>query len=97
MKPAFAKLLKRIDELDAKIGRKRRLTALVDVDVLDRDLLRALATVAIETFEQRRICPRELVRLPPCFGPRWPTLPRCKGIARRSHATVAEVDASQSW
>jgi hypothetical protein len=33
------------------------------VDVLHRDLLSALATVAIERFEQRRICPRELVRL----------------------------------
>ena len=33
------------------------LAAFVDVDVLDRDLLLALAAVAIEGFEQRCVCP----------------------------------------
>lgn len=33
------------------------------MDMLDRDLLLALAAVAIERFEQRGVGPRELVRL----------------------------------
>jgi hypothetical protein len=37
------------------------LPAFVNVDVFDRHLLLALATVPIETFEQRRIGPRKLV------------------------------------
>jgi hypothetical protein len=39
------------------------LAAFVNVDVLDRDLLLAFAAVAIEGFQQRRVCPRELIRL----------------------------------
>ena len=38
------------------------LTALVDVDVLHRDLLLAFAAVATERIEQSRIGARELVR-----------------------------------
>jgi hypothetical protein len=34
------------------------------MDVLDRDLLLALAAVAIERFEQRGVGPGELVRWP---------------------------------
>ena len=41
--------------------RYRRWLALVDVDVLDRDILLALATMAVEALHQRRIRPRKLV------------------------------------
>jgi hypothetical protein len=37
--------------------------AVTVMDVLDRDLLRALAAMAIEGFQQCRVGPRELVRL----------------------------------
>ena len=40
-----------------------RLPARMDVDVLDRDLLLALAAMAVERFEQRRLGAGELVRL----------------------------------
>jgi hypothetical protein len=40
-----------------------RLPTGVHMDVLDRDLLLAFASVAIETFEQRGVGPGELVRL----------------------------------
>jgi hypothetical protein len=45
------------------------LGAFVNVNVFDRDFLRALAAVAIEGFKQRRVCPRELIRLTEIFPP----------------------------
>jgi len=39
------------------------------MDVLDRHLLLALAALAIESFEQRGVCPRQLVRLDEIFVP----------------------------
>jgi hypothetical protein len=46
----------------------------VDVDVLNGYLLRALAAMSIEGFKQRRVCPRELVRLAKIFPPAFECL-----------------------
>ena len=45
------------------------MTAFVNVNVLDRDFLRAFAAMAIEGFQQRRVCPRELARLVEILSP----------------------------
>jgi hypothetical protein len=52
----------------------------MDVHMLHSDLLRALAPVAIERFEQRRISARELVRLIEVLAP---ALERRSGIIAR--------------
>ena len=44
------------------------LAATVNVNVLDSYLLLALAAVPVQSFEQRRVCPRELVRLGQIFA-----------------------------
>lgn len=46
-----------------------RLTAGMNVDVLDRDLLLAFAAMAVESFEQRRIGAGKFVRLGEVFAP----------------------------
>ena len=45
------------------------LAARMDVDVFDRDLLLALAAMAVDGFEQRRISARQLVGLGQVLAP----------------------------
>ena len=68
------------------------LAAFVDVDVLDRDFLRAFAAVAIEGFQQRRVCPRELVRLVEILAPALERLFADHGAPVALHRCVVAGD-----
>jgi hypothetical protein len=45
------------------------LATLVDMNVLDFDVLLTLAPMTVERFDQRRVCPRQLVRLVQILAP----------------------------
>ena len=49
-------------------GAHDRLSSAVDVDMLDRDFLRTFAPMTIQSFEQDRVGPGELVGLAQVFG-----------------------------
>jgi hypothetical protein len=62
-----------------------RLPARMDVDMLDCHLLLALAAVAVERFEERRIGAGELVRLGKVFAPAFEGLASAL-LFRRRHS-----------
>ena len=69
-----------------------RLPARMDVDVLDRDLLLALAAVAVERFEQRGIGAGELVGLGEVLAPALEGLFADHGAAIAFHRSVVGGD-----
>jgi hypothetical protein len=64
------------------------LAAFVNMNVLDRDFLRALAAVAIEGFQECCVCPGELVRLAKVFPPPLERLLADHGAAITLHCSV---------
>jgi hypothetical protein len=68
------------------------LTAFVDVDVLDRDFLRAFAAMAIEGFQQRRVCPRQLARLVEILSPALERLFADHGAPVALHRCIVASD-----
>jgi hypothetical protein len=69
-----------------------RLTTGMNVDVLDRDLLLALAAVAVEGFEQRGEAAGELVRLGEVLAPAFEGLLADHGAAVALHRGVVGGD-----
>jgi hypothetical protein len=66
------------------------LPAGVDVDMLDRDLLLALATVAVEGFEQRGTSAGRFVRHGRRVGIRIVTFEACSGFTRVTARRIAQ-------
>jgi hypothetical protein len=74
------------------------LSAFVNVNVLDRDLLCALAAVAIEGLQQRCVCPRQLVRLAEVFSSSFKRLLANHGAPVTFHGgAVTGDDARRSF